>query len=159
MFSADSLQEKLCLIVLILTALFIIYQDFRNRLISLWLILVFAVFNTLLYIIRHTFSEWTENLIFCTMYCGFCYLVLHLYFYVKTKKFEKILDKKIGWGDILLIFCVGSCIRNIYQIYFFTVTYFIALLYHLLFEKRRKDIALAGILLICYLLFFFLREY
>lgn len=145
-------------ILLFVSSVLIAYQDFKTRFISLWLIAVFGLANSLLYLQTHSAYEWLENTFFCAAYFLLCYLVLHLYFFIKTKRFQTILDKKIGWGDVLLFFLIGSCITPVFMIYFFTLSFVTALLFQLIAVRNSKNIALAGILVICNFLYLLLSR-
>lgn len=120
------------------------------RLISVWLILCFGLVNISQYIFLNSVSALVENLVFCFAYFLFSYLVIHLFYFIKTKKFQKVLDEKIGWGDIWLILLTGCCIAPVVMIYFFTLTFVAAVLIQFLFLRKDKTIALAGMLVICY---------
>lgn len=148
----------LCWAGLVLSTSVIVYQDFKYRLISIFAIAGFGISCCVLFLLTHSLQEWLENSIFCAAYFLFCYLVLHLFYFFKTKRFQKIIDKKIGWGDILLFLIIGSCINPVELIYFFTASFIIALLFQVLFQRKNREIALAGILAICYILFTLLNS-
>lgn len=148
----------LCWAGLVLSTSVIVYQDFKYRLISIFAIAGFGISCSVLFLLTHSLQEWLENSIFCAAYFLFCYLVLHLFYFFKTKRFQKIIDKKIGWGDILLFLIIGSCINPVELIYFFTASFIIALLFQVLFQRKNREIALAGILAICYILFTLLNS-
>lgn len=148
-----------CWIGVLVSAGLIVYQDFKHRLISVWVLLAFSTFCCTLFLLEHSFTEWLENSLFCLTYFLFCYLVLHLFYFIKTRRFQKILDVKIGWGDVLLFLLIGSCISPLLLIYFFTASFVLALVFQLLFQRKHKDIALAGILAVCYVLFIVLSYF
>lgn len=131
----------------------IAFQDFKTRLISVWLIIGFTVLNITYYLIHHSVYQFIENVIFCLCYFLFSYLILILVFYLKTKRFEKLLDSKIGWGDVFIFIAIGCCIEPIYMIYFFTTCFIISLLAHLLFLQNKKNIPMAGFLVLFYFIF------
>lgn len=143
----------LCWAGLVLSTGVIVYQDFKYRLISIFSIAGFGISCCALFLLAHSLQEWLENGIFCIAYFIFCYLILHLFYFLKTKRFQNIIDKKIGWGDILLFMIIGSCISPLELIYFFTASFVIALLFQILFQRKNKEIALAGIVAICYTVF------
>lgn len=146
-------MEWLLFILLSLVSFAIAYQDFKTRLISIWLLVAFAALNFTGYLIHHSIYQFLENTIFCLCYFLFSYLVLVLVFYFKTKKFEKLLNDKIGWGDVIIFISIGCCIEPINMIYFFTASFIIASSIHLLFLKATKSIALAGFVVLCYFIF------
>jgi hypothetical protein len=81
------------------------------------------------------------------------FLALHLYFYVKTMKFQKIMDERIGWGDLLIFFAVGFCIEPLFQVYFYTIAFILSLGAHLLCSRSNETIPLGAFVTVCYLSF------
>jgi len=146
-------MDWLCWIGLLLCTAIIVYEDFKQRLISIWAITGFGLSCCTLYLLTHFLSEWLENSFFCLAYFTLCYLILHLFYFLKTKHFQKIIDVKIGWGDILLLLLIGSCLTPVFLIFFFTSSFIFALLFQILLQRKSREIALAGILVICYFLF------
>ena len=140
----------LFLILLLISAFAIAYQDFTKRLISIWWILSFGIACIGYYVLHHSLTELLENIVFCLVYLLLCYLILHLFYFIKTRKFQNILDTKIGWGDILLLMMTGFCLSALSMIYFFTITFIVTLIFQVVFQRQKKDIALAAILVICY---------
>lgn len=142
-----------CWIVLILSGAAVIYQDFKTRLISLWLILVFAAANVTLYLLTHSVYQFIENSIFCICYFLFSFLILLLFYFIKHKKFEKIIDNKIGWGDVLVFISLGVCIEPVHLIFFFTGAFIFSIVFYFLFLWAKKNIPLAGLVILCYLIY------
>lgn len=144
---------------LILTGSILSWQDFKIRLLSLWLIIAFGAANTLLYLSRHTYYELFENAVFCTCYLLFSYLVLLLYFYIKTRRIEKIIDTRIGLGDVLIFLVTGFCLPPEHMIFFFTAAMIIALVTSLFLLQKQKGIPLAGIVILNYIAYLILYEF
>ena len=136
---------------LILTGSALSWQDFRTRLLSLWLVIAFGIANTLLYLSRHTGNELLENIIFCSCYLLFSYLVLLLYFYIKTRRVEKIIDTRIGLGDAIIFAAIGFCMQPDHMIFFFTATMLVALAASPFLLQKQKGIPLAGIVILNYI--------
>jgi len=143
----------LSFILLMLLGAFIAYQDFKTRLISLWLIIAFGIVNIGQYLVTHSGFQLLENSIFCLCYFLFSYGVILLFYYVKNKKFEKIIDVKIGWGDLLIFLLIGFCIEPIHLIYFFTAGFIFSALFYILFLRKKQNVPLAGLLVIFYLVY------
>jgi hypothetical protein len=139
-----------CRILLFVTSAFIAYQDFKTRLIHVWLVLLFSIINIVQYLFSNTYYQLAENTVFCISYFLFSYLVIQLFYFIKTRKLQKITDTKIGWGDILLLFSIGLCIEPVNLIFFFTVSFIVSLMVQLLFFKKDKNVPLAGMIAICY---------
>ena len=140
----------ICWILLFLSSVGIAYQDFKTRWISIWLIVCFGAANLSLYLLTKSSADLFSNGVFCLSYFLFCYLILHLFYFLKTKKFQRILDDKIGWGDILLFLLIGCSIEPVEMIYFFTFSFVVAVSFQLLFLRAKNNIALGGMLVICY---------
>jgi hypothetical protein len=141
--------------LLFITSLAIAYQDFKTRMISVWLIVLFGILNLLLYLLSNSWYQLLENGIFCFTYFLFSYLVIHLFYFIKTKRFGKLLDHKIGWGDVLLILLTGICLEPVSLIYFFTFTFLVSIVIYTFFLKTNKRIPLAGVLVVCYIVYLF----
>lgn len=144
-------------IVLILSGGAIIYQDLKTRLISLWLILLFAAANLTQYLFSNSVYQLLENAIFCLCYFLFSFLILLLFYFIKYKKFEKIIDNKIGWGDVLVFILIGVCIEPIHLIFFFTGAFIFSIVVYFLFLRTKTSIPLAGLIIPCYLVYLFLK--
>ena len=143
----------LCWILLAFCSGIIAYQDFKTRLISLWLVILFGALNVSQYIVQFTFYQFLENVIFSLCYFLFIYLVLHLFYFIKKKKFDSIINSELGLGDLLIFLSIGICIEPVHLIYFFTVAFIMSLLVHILFFKNKKSVPLAGFLVLFYLFF------
>jgi hypothetical protein len=133
-----------------LASVIIIYQDFKHRRINLMLTLLFVGIIVWRYFVVNTGNQLLWNTAFCLMYFLMSYLVLRLYFFARGKGDEQVIDSKIGWGDIILLFAAGCTIEPEIMVFFFSITFVVSLLCHLIFSKRKKTIPLAAYLLIFY---------
>lgn len=122
----------------------ILYQDIRFRTIQVWLMVVFNALVWGRYFALFPLEVFFTNLLFCTLYALLCYVVLSLYFYLRTGKRVRILDHKFGFGDVWLLFCIGPVLTPDVFIYFFTLVFIVALLFHFVFAKRGTSIPLAA---------------
>jgi len=148
----------LCRLLLLLAGITIAYQDFKSRLISIWVLIVFAFAGLATYIINYSSVQLIENAIFCAAYFLLLYLSLVLYFFIKTKKLNSLLDTHIGKGDLIMFMAIGITLEPNTLIYFFTATFIISILTWIPFRKRNTAVPLAGITVLCYL-FFLTYEY
>ncbi len=145
---------------LLVTGLVITYQDFKFRRIQVYLILLFTIFNWSIYLVNHSVNELATNGFFCMAYLLLCYASLHVYFFIKTKSFQTLLDKKIGWGDVFVILSIGPCMALDVLVYFFTLAFMLTLLLYVwLMAKKSTSIPLAGFLVVFYLIWIFLEEF
>jgi hypothetical protein len=78
---------------------------------------------------------------------------------MKNRKFEGIIDKKIGWGDVFIFLSVGICIEPLYMIWFFTGTFILSLVFHLFFVGKEKNVPLAGFVILFYLVWMILKYF
>jgi Flp pilus assembly protein protease CpaA len=139
-------------VITVAAGITIAYQDFKTRMISLWIIILFAVVNTGAYVSSFSFYHLFENSLFLACYLVLLFCVLQLYFYIKNKKFEKLVDRSIGLGDILLFIIIGCCLEPQIMIYFFTITFIAGVVYYFA-GKRGKTVPLAGITVLLYLIY------
>lgn len=139
------------LFILLICTLIITYQDFKTRLISVWIIIAFAAFNIGLYLYKHSFEQLLYNALFTFLYLALLYGTLQLYFFIKTKRLHKLVNEQIGWGDVWLILAIAPTLEWHELIYFFTTVFCISLLVHLLFfAKRIATVPLAAYLVAIY---------
>lgn len=137
-----------------ISSIAIAWQDFKDRLISVWLIVAFAVLSLVHYLSSNNYYQFFENGLFLILYLGFSYVVLTLYYFLKNKRIERIVDSKIGAGDILLMIVTGSCLEPNVVIVFFTTCFVLTLVYKWIFIKT-KSLPLGGILATSFLLYNF----
>lgn len=150
------MNHWILLVVLIISGGFIVYQDFRSRRISVWLIILFSIASVTASILSAGIEQYFNQALICALYLMFCYATIHLYFYVKEKRFTKIIDNRVGLGDVLLAFIVGSCLPPEHLIYFFTIAFLVAIVFSLIFLRKSSTIPLAGILIPVYFLYLLL---
>ncbi len=133
--------------MLLLCGSAIVYQDFKTRLISTWLIIGFIAANVWQHLLISSLYQLLENTIFCIFYFLFSFLVLLLFYYLKNKRFEKIMDSKLGWGDVLIFFAIGICIEPLHLIFFFTASFILSIFFYFLFLRKEISIPLAGLII------------
>lgn len=138
-------------VALLITAGVLVLQDWRNRLLDVWLLLVFLLLNISLYVVQNNLKDLLLNFCFTVLYVTLCTLSIKLYYYCKSGKREKLLDEKIGSGDLIVSLSIGLAIEPETQIPFFTVVLLMALAFSLLLRER-KSIPLAGYLLGAYMI-------
>ena len=132
----------------------IAYQDFKTRLISVWLLVLYSIVVLGGFFIRgNTLEQLIENIFFCCIYFLFSYLILHLYFFLKRGSFTKIIDTMLGWGDVWVLVLMGLTLEITNLIFFFTCTFLVTILIILFFSAKKKEVALVGYLAIIYCLF------
>lgn len=141
---------NLCILLLIISSVVILFQDFRDRLVSLWVIILFAAICIFSVIYFRDAQTLLFNGASALIYLGIVWLALKLYMFFKFRRNEKILDTQIGLADVLLIFCIGLTFNTIGLVFFFCVAFVLSLvsfvLYTLIKKKSETTIPLAGLL-------------
>ena len=138
---------------LFLCSIIVSYQDFKDRLISLWAILLYTVCCVVSVLLFQNTTSLIYNSISTLVYFAFVFCVLFLYYFVKERKFVNIIDSKIGLGDILIFIAIGLTFDIFYLIIFFTISFCIAAVVALFLAKKNETVPLAGILVWCYFVF------
>jgi hypothetical protein len=139
-----------------LSSAIILYQDFKERLVSLWIILVFGA-NTIASVIYFRDLEtFLYNGLSTLLYIGFIWLMLKLYLFLKFKKNKAILNQQLGTADVLVILFISLTFNLVGMIFFFCFAFIFSLLSFILFFtiKKNKDsqnIPLAGLLVFFYI--------
>ncbi len=146
---------------LILVSFFITYQDFKERLVSLWLLILFASVSLASLILNRDWNTVLYNTIDIVLYLGLILAVLKLYLYLKFKKNKKIINELLGIADIVIIFFIGITFNIIGIIFFFCFGFIFTVLGYFilsLLQKKSKHqtIPLAGFLVIFYMLSIFI---
>lgn len=143
---------------LYISSAIISYQDFKIRLVSLWvlIILAFTCIGSVLYF-RDAITL-LYNLTGTIIYLGFIWLVLKGYLYLKFKKQKKIINHFLGMADVIVILCLGCTFNFIGLIFFFCFGFIFALISFLvitLFKKKNEhaNVPLAGLLVISYIIY------
>jgi hypothetical protein len=131
--------------VIVLLSIILLYQDFKTRLINLWLIILFSLCVVLNFLLQHSYLPWLYNVLFSIVYFAFSYLIVWIY--LRQKKIS--LNNAIGLADIILLFVVASVTDYELQIYFFTVFFITCCLIYLVLKKH-KTIPMAGYLALFY---------
>lgn len=136
-------------IIAVFASIFIIYQDIKSRRINLVLTLAFIGLIITRYYLISDIEQCLFNACFSLLYFLLCYMVIRIYYFMKGSS-EPIIDSKIGWGDIILLFAVGCTIEPEKMVLFFTVTFILSILLHILFSRNSRAIPLAAYLLLTY---------
>lgn len=140
--------SSLLLSLLIVSSVFIIYQDLKDRQISWYLFPACFILTGLLGLQKITFAELSQYFL-----VNFLILILHiallfLYFFIKYKTIRNIIDSQIGIGDLLffLVLAVGFspllfCAVFVFSLIFSLLIYIITIR---LKPNTRKEIPLAA---------------
>lgn len=142
-------------LAIVFTFLIIIYQDFRHRAISWWLIplMLFLGFwqSNILHHWQVSLHFFFQNFLFLF----FQLIILFLYFSIKEKRLVNIVDSWLGLGDILFFVGLATLFSIINFVAFFIGSIVVTLLIFMIskfFVKKLKTIPLAGGMAACYIL-------
>lgn len=145
--------------LLILVSLLIFHQDLKDRLVSLWVLLLYAGI-----IISHTIYDkgidiTLQNAISTLAYFALCFGVIYVYYFIKERQFPKIMDVKLGWADVIVCLSIGISLDVLRLVLFFTASFVISAIIGLVMQSRNKTVPLAGFLVILYLAFICISAY
>lgn len=150
-----SLIFMLCSAVLVLSSAAICYADLRERLVALWLLLLFGINAIASVVLFKTFETLLYNTIGTVLYMAFTWLLLKGYLYIKHKKNTIILDEQLGKADVLIIFFIGITFNFPGMILFFCFGFVCSLLVYMLIPFKNAEnvrtIPLAGLLVFFYI--------
>lgn len=142
---------------LILSSGIILFQDFKERQVSLWVLLVFGALcmSSVLYF-RDAETLW-YNGVGALLYGGFIWFILKIYFYLKIKKHQPIIDQQLGMADVLVFLFIGLSFNTMGMILFFCFGFVFSLLTFMIYLVLKKEtvsqsIPLAGLLVFFYIL-------
>lgn len=145
------------LIILFFSSGFIAYQDFKERQVSLCLIIVFGVINIFSVLYFRDLITLLYNFIGTSIYLVIIWVFLKGYLYLKFKKNKTIINESIGLADIYIIFFIGITFNFIGLIFFFCFSFILSLLFFLVSSSLKKDeshatVPLAGFLVLFYII-------
>lgn len=143
--------------VLSLSSAIILYQDFNERQVSLWVLLVFGTVTILSVLCYRDNETLLYNGVGIVLYGSFIWLILKLYLFVKFRKNKRILDEQLGLADVLVIFFIGLTFNTVGMVFFFCFGFVFSLLIFLVYSFLKKDndrqsIPLAGMLVFFYVI-------
>lgn len=144
-----------CSTVLALSSALILYYDWKERQIALWILLLFGADAIASVILFRGVQTLLFNLLGTLIYLGFIWLMLKAYLFVKHNKNTVILDEQLGKADVLVILFIGLTFNLPGMILFFCLGFVSSLLIFIAFQFIKSDapktIPLAGLLVFFYL--------
>lgn len=147
-------------ITILLTLLFIAWQDFKFRAVYAWLFAVllalFATSKSLLISPMLMLSDFAFNLAFL----GIQLLLLSLYFSFKAKKWTNIFKERFGLGDLFFLICIATYLSPFNYVAYYILSLLAVLIFSLCWNKFSKtknvQIPLAGeqaiVMIVCLLI-------
>lgn len=148
---------SLLFVLLLFSSILIVFQDFKERKISLIVLLTFGFSISAIVFLNYGISVLLRNSISSLLYILFTWVILCLVFSIKSKKFDYIIDNQLGLGDIITMFFLGISFNIVGQIMFFATSYIFSLVvFAMITYQIKKDslrlIPLAGLMVIFYIL-------
>ena len=149
-------SSNLLLVGLIISSFIILFQDFKERLVSLWVLMTFGLMCLTSVILNRDVETLLYGILCTVIYMGFIWGILKLYMYLKFKKNKAIIDELIGLADVLVIFFIGITFNAVGLILFFCFGFIFSLICYVLYtsiskNKINEHIPLAGLLVGFYL--------
>ena len=155
------LTQYVLLVSLILSSSIILVQDFKERLVSLWVLLLFGVTCLSSVLLNRGVETLLYNILFTIIYIGLIWLILKLYLYLKFRKNKRILNEQLGLSDVLTILFIGLTFNAVSLVFFFCLGFIFSLLSYVIYmlvskHKKSEHIPLAGLLVLFYVLTVFI---
>lgn len=146
--------QYIFLLFFILLALVIAVQDFKKRLVSLWVLLFyFCNCAVYVYLFQGTYVL-ISNAVFALLYFTFMFGIIFLFYFLKEKKIPSIINSKIGLADIIILPAIGLTLNTVQLVLFFAIVFLLAVAAAFFwFNKKGHSIPLAGIVCICHVVY------
>lgn len=145
-------------IILVVSLIFLMFQDIKNRKISWPLLLVMPVAFFLTGQIESFNAEYFGNVLFNVAFVILQLAIAAGYFFLKEKKVKNLINNKLGIGDILFLLSITFIFSKVNFIVFYVSGLLFSMIIYLfllgLKAVKQKTIPLAG-LLSAYLLIVF----
>ncbi len=134
--------------IICILSILIIWQDFKNR--SLHLFLLIAFWGTTFLIGKDSLA--TSDYILNIGFIALQLLILTIYFSIKEQKFINIIDRYLGLGDILFFIGLAFLFPFASFVLFFLISIGFAILFSIISTIRKHSISnnipLAGLMAI-----------
>ncbi len=145
--------------ILFVTSLIISFQDFKSRLVSLWVLIGYAALIIGFTILSEGINTFLQNLIMASCYFLLCLLGVFTYYFLKERQIPRIMDVKLGWADVIVCLSIGISLNLISLILFFTVSFILSAIAGIVLQQKNKTVPLAGLLVIFYFVFICISIY
>lgn len=135
----------LLLVLIIPVLIFITYQDFKERAVSVWLFPVLGSLFLVKNLSEILYSQYILNVFINIGFCLIQYAILTLYFSFKNKTITNIADTLLGWGDIVFVLILCFAFPPLMFFIYYMLSLVIATLIGFYFKLQNKTVPLAGI--------------
>ena len=132
----------------------VIWQDLKTRTVSAWLLPACGV---ALAVREYYISDWNVllwNTVINVFLLLLQYLIIHGWLWLRNKRPTRMMDRHIGWGDVIFLLCIAPSFAPLNFCLFVTAGTLISLLYTVATRRTHLTIPLAGhlSLLLCFAL-------
>ena len=150
------LFSNISFIALLIISVIVTYQDFKERLVSFWILILLGTLCLASVLINRDTETTLINTASISLYLLFLWGVLKLYLYLKHKKWIALINEQLGMADVLVMLFIGLTFNPIGQILFFCTAFLFSLIAFLLYglvvkSSTQNTIPLAGLLVFYYL--------
>lgn len=135
----------LLLVLVIPVLIFITYQDFRERAVSVWLFPALGSLFLIKNLSEILYSQYILNVFINIGFCLIQYGILTLYFSFKKKSIINLADNLLGWGDIVFVLVLCFAFPPLMFFIYYMLSLVIATLIGFYFKLQNKTVPLAGI--------------
>jgi hypothetical protein len=131
-------------VLLIILLLLIFYEDFKERLISLWKVSLCLLLGGILNFSKVNFTVFLVNI---SINVGFILILFSVLFLYARIKMKKEIFKVFGVGDLLFFLVFASSLPTISFIVLFIFSLFFSLIVFLILKKKttQSTVPLAGL--------------
>ncbi|WP_153847061.1 hypothetical protein [Sphingobacterium paramultivorum] len=135
----------------------IAYQDFKQRAVSIVLFILLAILLLGLKLTENCWQDCYPDIIANILFLAFQMGGILIYFRIKEGQWGRIMDRKLGWGDIAFLLCILLYMPFLNFFIFHIISLIIALLIAVPNKNWRhpqKGIPLAGCQAVLFLGYF-----
>jgi len=144
--------------LLTLFLLLLIFQDFKTREVSVWLLIGVFLCNTVIFLTSNDLKEVFHFFYINVLFLLFLLFTLTIYISIKEKKLVIITHNYLGWGDIIFIFTLTLCFSTVnfiaYLVFSFLFTLVAYTVLKVIKPNIKKEVPLAGFLAITLILLY-----
>jgi hypothetical protein len=147
--------NTLLLVSIFISGIILIIQDWKSKSIGAWLLLLFSVSVISYSFFNVALRQFCIVFIYNIGYLLLLFILLTIYFSFKNRKLENILDRYLGWGDVLVLIALCSAYIPIRFVLFVTLCSLFAAIMSF-FLVRKEELKKYSIPFVSYIVFFYL---
>ncbi len=148
-------MNTLLLVLIFVSGIILIIQDWKNKSIGAWILLLFSVSVISYSFFNVAFRQFYLISLYNLSYLVLLFILLTIYFSFKNRNLVNILDRYLGWGDVLVLIALCSAFIPIGFVLFVTLCSLFAAIISF-FLVRKKELEKYSIPFVSYIVFFYL---